>query len=123
MKIDEGILDKDISQPIVLPNGEFVKTDDAEEKSEESDEQLQEFGGFDVIEVQQPIQNLFFSRSSSDYSYLGVLSLMKFTIYYISEDEAAGFEKDIVWDLDYRWNKDVRQYGNIISLDFEDQGR
>lgn len=97
-----------------------MQTEDVDEKSEESDENLNEFGGFDVIEVKQPILNLFYSRSTSDYSYLGVLSLMKFTIYYISEDEAAGFEKDIIWEFDYRWDKEARQLGQIISLDFED---
>ena len=73
------------------------------------------------LEFDQQIDGIFTSRSTTDYGYVALIGKMKFTIYYIYDDNIGGCDYQVVWSKDYRFDRSIRAMGQIISLDFEQQ--
>ena len=74
-----------------------------------------------MIEIDEKIENLFHSRNNSPYGYLVILCQEKFYLFYVYEEDLQGCEKDLIWEYDYKFEKEVRKYGKILCVDFEDK--
>ena len=65
------------------------------------------------------IESIFTSSNMSDLSYLCIVSKLRFSIFYIQDDNIGGTDFSLIWDNDYRFNRQLKQMGQILSLDFE----
>ena len=46
---------------------------------------------------------------------------MRFSLYYIYEEDMTGAEVDLVWDLDYKQNPQIGIYGHQHTFDFNNK--
>mmetsp|Transcript_27145 Transcript_27145/g.41301 ORF Transcript_27145/g.41301 Transcript_27145/m.41301 type:complete len:263 (-) Transcript_27145:939-1727(-) len=115
-------IEKPIGEGIDIVDNFGIDQDQEDEKHSDDSEPLA--AGIitqKTLEFDQPIEAVFTSRASTQYGYLAVVGKMKFTIYYIYDDNVGGSDFQVVWSKDYRFDKHIRTMGQIISLDFEDR--
>lgn len=55
-------------------------------------------------------------------SYLLVLTESRFFLYYLTEDATSAADVELVMEVDFRFDRKMRQYGKIVSGCFSDDG-
>ena len=63
------------------------------------------------IDFGDKIERIFFCRASSDSAYVGLISKMRFTIYFLQEDYIFPCEYNVAIDMDYRLKRDIASLG------------
>jgi hypothetical protein len=76
--------------------------------------------GVHVINHDAKISRIVHSRNVGGNGYIAVISDLRFVIYYLYEDVSNATEIRILWDKDYRFDKEFRKYGKILAGDFDD---
>lgn len=70
---------------------------------DEADEPMGKF----TIKYDGKIDNIFYSRNSTEYGYMAVMSYKKFSIYYMYDEDASGSFNDLIWHYDYRFDQTI----------------
>ena len=52
-------------------------------------------------------------------SFLTLISKLRFSIYRVQDDSQGSADVTLVWDNDYRFDKELRAMGQITAIDFE----
>ena len=73
-----------------------------------------------TIEVDFEIKNMYRSRSFCAFGYLAIVGAYRFAIYYLYDEEYAGADQNLVWEMNYRFDNSVKKYGMHSCIDFED---
>ena len=116
-QIDVGFRRLEVLEP-TASLGTLKSAREQGDKSEDSEGGMDEAQGANSIEYDGNIQRIFLSRASTEYGYLAVISDMRFTIFYIYEESFLGADKDLIFDCKYRFEDNIRSYGVINALDF-----
>ena len=64
---------------------------------------------------------MFYSRATSDFLFLAIMSETKLMLYEVCEDDTCGCDKNFLFQIDFNDDQN-KQYGNPISADFSSDG-
>ena len=72
-----------------------------------------------VLPFEGSIEAIYSSRNTLEYGFIALLSNMRFAIYDVYDNSAGGTEYSLLWDKDYRFDRQLKDHGKILCLDFE----
>lgn len=81
------------------------------EKAEDSDVMGEEEAGVKLFDLNSKITSIFFTRATSQYSYLAVIGESRITVLFVYEESSRGCEVDTLWDIDYKYDSQLGRYG------------
>lgn len=64
-----------------------------------------------LLDYDQEIESIFTSGNMGDLSYMCIVSKMRFSIFYIQEDNTGSVDFNLIWDNDYRFKKQLKSMG------------
>jgi hypothetical protein len=73
-----------------------------------------------IIEFEEDILGIFCSRNNSPFGYLAIVGDFRVMLYYIYDEDGVGCEIDLNWDFKYKYDRQFKMFGQIVSLDFDD---
>lgn len=71
------------------------------------------------LDYNEEIESIFTTNNMGDLSYMVIVSKMRFSIFYIQDDNIGSADFNLIWDNDYRFKKELKSMGQIFCLDFE----
>jgi hypothetical protein len=66
----------------------------------------------------QEIDSIYTTSNMSDLSYICITSRLRYSIYYIQDDNMGSADFTLIWNNDYRFDKHLKSMGQILTMDF-----
>lgn len=93
--------------------------EEADKNSEESELAEKKSIIMKTVECDQAIQRIFTNRSTAQLGNVAVVSPMRLQIYNVYQDAHGHIDTNKVWDLNYRFDKELKHLGDILAVEFE----
>jgi len=71
-----------------------------------------------VIETEDEIKGIHHSKNTGEYAFMIISGNFWFSVYYVYEELMIKCEFDHDWHFNYRFAKDVKQYGQNVCFEF-----